>query len=172
MARLKGPPTMMISPAYPDATQDGRQSPAAFEICRGVARLLKAHGLAAVTEVPLANGRRADVVGLSERGDIWIVEIKSSIEDFRADQKWPEYREFCDRLLFAVSPAFPQEILPPDTGLIVADRYGGELLRPAPEHKLAGARRKAMTLRVARIAASRLQGVIDPEGGFELLPRV
>ena len=163
---------MTVLPAYRDATQDGRQSQAAYEICRGVARLLKAHGFAAVTEVALANGRRADVVGLSEAGDIWIVEIKSCLEDFRTDRKWHEYREFCDRLLFAVAPGFPQEVLPPDTGLIVADRYGGELLRPAPEHKLAAARRKAMTLRVARVAAMRLQGVIDPEGGFETLSRV
>ena len=95
------------------------------------------------------------------------MEIKSCLEDFRTDQKWPEYREFCDRLLFAVAPGFPREVLPEDTGLIIADRYGGEIMRPAPEHKLAAARRKAMTLRVARTAALRLQAVIDPEGGFE-----
>ena len=94
--------------------RDGRQSPAAFDICRGVARLLKAHGLAAVSEVALANGRRADVAGLSDSGEIWIVEIKSCLEDFRADQKWPEYREFCDRLFFAVAPDFPREVLPED----------------------------------------------------------
>ena len=107
---------------------------------------------------------------MADSGEIWIVEIKSSLEDFRCDQKWPEYREFCDRLFFAVAPTFPRQVLPEDTGLIVADRYGGEVLRPAPEHKLAGARRKAMTLRLARTAALRLQGVIDPEGGFEPLP--
>jgi hypothetical protein len=163
---------MVVLQGYPDATQDGRQSEAAFAICRGVTRLLKSHGFAAVCEVTLANGRRADVVGLSAHGDIWIVEIKSSIEDFRSDQKWPEYREFCDRLLFAVAPEFPTEILPADTGLIIADRYGGELVRPAPEHKLGASRRKAMTLRVARVAALRLQGVIDPEGGFEALSRL
>ena len=128
------------------------------------------YGLAAVSEVALANGRRADVAGVADSGEIWIVEIKSSLEDFRADQKWPEYREFCDRLFFAVAPTFPREVLPEDTGLIVADRYGGEIVRPAPEHKLAGARRKAMTLRLARTAALRLQGVIDPDGGFEELP--
>ena len=148
--------------------RDGRQSPAAFDICRGVARLLKAHGLAALSEVALANGRRADVAGLADSGEIWIVEIKSCLEDFRADQKWPEYSEFCDRLFFAVAPGFPHEVLPQETGLIVADRYGGEIVRPAPEHKLTGARRKAITLRLARTAALRLQGVIDPEGGFEL----
>ena len=150
--------------------RDGRQSPAAFAICRGVARLLRAHGLAAISELALANGRRADVVAIADSGEIWIVEIKSCLEDFRADQKWPEYREFCDRLFFAVAPTFPREVLPEDTGLIVADRYGGEIVRAAPEHKLAGARRKAMTLRLARSAALRLQGVIDPEGGFESLP--
>jgi len=150
--------------------RDGRQSPAAFAICRGVARLLKAHGLAAATEVALANGRRADVAGVAASGEIWIVEIKSSLEDFRSDLKWPEYREFCDRLFFAVASTFPREVLPADTGLMVADRYGGEILRPAPEHKLAGARRKAMTLRLVRTAALRLQAVIDPEGGFEPLP--
>ena len=150
--------------------RDGRQSPAAFAICRGVARLLRAHGLAAISELALANGRRADVAAIADSGEIWIVEIKSCLEDFRADQKWPEYREFCDRLFFAVAPTFPREVLPEDTGLIVADRYGGEIVRAAPEHKLAGARRKAMTLRLARSAALRLQGVIDPEGGFESLP--
>jgi hypothetical protein len=163
---------MAVLRDYPDTTPDGRQSQVAFDICRGVARLLKSHGLATVCEVTLANGRRADVVGLSVNGDIWIVEIKSSIEDFRSDQKWPQYREFCDRLLFAVAPEFPSEILPADTGLIIADRYGGEQLRAAPEHKLTAARRKAMTLRVARVAALRLQGVMDPEGGLEELSRL
>jgi len=146
---------------------DGRPSPAAFDICRGVARLLRAHGLATVSEVALANGRRADVAGISDGGAIWIVEIKSCLEDFRTDQKWPEYREFCDRLFFAVAPDFPPEVLPPDTGLIIADRYGGEIIRPAPEHQLSPARRKAMTLRLVRIAALRLQGAIDPEGDFD-----
>jgi hypothetical protein len=162
---------MPIAQAYPPALYDGRQSPAAFEICRSVARLLKAHGLAAVSEVALANGRRADVAGVSESGQIWIVEIKSCLDDFRADQKWPEYRQFCDRLYFGVSSGFPCEVLPADTGLIVADRYGGEIRRDAPEHRLAGARRKAMTLRLLRAAAWRLQGAIDPDGGFEDLSR-
>jgi len=145
---------------------DARRSPAAADICRGVARLLRAHGMATLAEVSLANGRRADLVAITGGGEIWIAEIKSSIEDFRADGKWPEYREFCDRLFFAVAPAFPHEILPAGTGLIVADRYGGEVVREAPEHRLAGARRKAMTLRLLQTAALRLQAVIDPEGGF------
>ena len=128
--------------------------------------MLKAHGLVTVSEVALSNGRRADVAAVSEGGEIWIIEIKSSLEDFRADQKWPDYRDYCDRLLFAVAPAFPMQILPPDAGLIVADRYGGEILRQANVHKLAPARRKAMLLRTLRTAAARLQAAIDPDGGF------
>jgi len=123
--------------------------------------------MAPVTEVSLANGRRADIAAVAAGGEIWIVEIKSSIEDFRTDQKWPEYRDYCDRLFFAVAPAFPREILPPDTGLVIADRYGGEIVRAAPEHKLAGARRKAVMLRLVHTAAFRLQAAIDPEGRFE-----
>jgi hypothetical protein len=138
------------------------QSAVALEICRGVVRLLTAHGLASVAELPLPNGRRADVIALSDAGDIWIVEIKSSIEDFRADQKWPEYRDFSDRLFFAVRPEFPVEVLPEDAGLILADRYGGEIVRPSPELRLAGARRKSMTLRFARAAAARLSLALDP----------
>ena len=162
---------MVMGAAQLGDARDGRQSPAAFAIFRGVGRLLKAHGLAAVGEVGLANGRRADVAGVGKSGEIWIVEIKSCLEDFRGDLKWPEYRAFCDRLFFAVAPAFPLDVLPQDAGLIVADRYGGELLRAAPEHKLSAARRKAVTLQLLRTAAFRLQGVIDPNGGFEALPR-
>lgn len=149
------------------AIEDGRQSDAAFKICRGVVRLLAAHGIAAYTEVTLANGRRADVMGLARDGDIAIIEIKSSLDDFRADQKWHEYREFSDRLYFAVAPDFPREVLPEETGLIIADRYGGEILRPAPVHKLPAARRKALTLQVARLGALRLQSVIDPEARLD-----
>jgi hypothetical protein len=132
------------------------------EVCRGVGRLMRAHGLACLNELPLPNGRRADVIGLSHSGDIWIVEVKSGIEDLRADHKWPEYRDFCDALFFAVAPDFPVDMLPTDTGLILADRYGGEIVREAPEHRLAPARRKSMTLRIARAAALTLQSVIDP----------
>ena len=145
----------------------GRQR--ALDICRGVGRLLKAHGLASVTELPLSNGRRADVAGLTVAGEIWIVEVKSCPADFLGDQKWPDYREFCDRFFFAVAPDFPTAILPTDAGHIIADRYGGEIMRPAPETKLAGARRKAMTLRMFRTAAFRLQDKVDP-GGFPPRP--
>ena len=142
---------------------DGRQSAAAAEIARGAQRLLLAHGLSSLPEVSLANGRRADLVAVARSGEIWIVEVKSSLEDFRSDLKWPEYRDYSDRLLFAVAPAFPVEVLPEDAGLIVADRYGGEIVRPAPAHKLPPQRRKLVTLTLARIGAARLQSLADPD---------
>jgi hypothetical protein len=141
---------------------DGRQSPAAAEIARGAVRLLARHGLASVAELPLPNGRRADLVALTPAGDLWILEIKSCLEDFRADQKWPDYRGFCDRLYFAVKPDFPLDALPAEAGLVLADRYGGEIVREAPLHRLAAARRKTMTLRFARAGALRLSLVLDP----------
>jgi len=140
----------------------GPQSARAREICRGVVRLLASHGFAALSELPLPNGRRADVVGIGADGAIWIVEIKSSIEDFRSDRKWPEYLEFCDRLYFAVGPDFPSEILPEETGLIVADRFAGEILRAAPFDRMGPAARKVMTLRIARAASARLSLMLDP----------
>lgn len=162
--------TRKISRAFPGDARavDGRQSQAALDIQRGVVRLLESLSIAALAEMPLASGRRADVVGISDKGEIWIVEIKSSVEDFRSDQKWHEYRDFSDRLLFAVTASFPVEILPADTGLILADRYGGELVRPAPETRLTGARRKAVTLRFARLAAARLNSL----EGFDVPARV
>ena len=141
---------------------DGRQSTAALHIARGVGRVLVSLGLVSVPELSLPNGRRADIVALSEKGDFWIVEIKSSLEDFRADQKWPEYWDYCDRLFFAVAPSFPQEVLPQEAGVIVADRYGGEIVRPVEEVRLPAHRRRAMALRFGRVAAARLQSVADP----------
>ncbi|WP_333823094.1 MmcB family DNA repair protein [Pinisolibacter sp.] len=131
-------------------------------VTRGVKRHLVQLGFAVVEELPLASGRRADVVGLSPSGDIWIVEVKSSVEDFRVDQKWPFYRLHSDRLFFATSPRVPLDIFPEDCGLILADAHGGEILREAPEHRLAAATRKAMTLRFARAAAVRLHLLADP----------
>ena len=96
---------------------------------------------------------------------------RSSLEDFRTDAKWPEYREFCDRLFFAVAPDFPVEVLPLDAGLLVADRFGAEMVREAPVHALPGARRKALLLRFARVAAGRLMTLADPERILEPLPR-
>lgn len=147
----------------PAIAPDGRQSEAALEIARGVGRVLRAHGMAYVAELPLANGRRADLIGLSASGDLLIVEIKSSVEDFRADHKWAEYRDFSDAFCFAVGPRFPLELIPSDAGLIVADRFGGEIVREAPQHRLPGARRRAMLLRFARAAALRLAAAIDPD---------
>ena len=143
----------------------GRQ--AALDICRGAARLLKAHALPVITELALANDRRADIAGVAASGEIWIVEVKSCLADFRGDQKWPEYREFCDRFFFAVGPDFHTvEVLPQDAGLIVA-HHGGEMAREAaPELRLAGARRKAMTLRMFRAAAFRLHTIADPEASW------
>lgn len=142
---------------------DGRQSEAALEIARGAGRVLRAHALAYIAELPLANGRRADLIGLTPGGDIWIVEIKSSVEDFRADHKWAEYRDYSDQFYFAVSPQFPRELIPSDAGLVIADRYGGEIVRSAPLHRLAAARRKAVQLSFARTAALRLAAALDPD---------
>ena len=159
----------MSEPAaeLPISSTDRRQSARALEIARGACRLLALYGMRAIAELPLANGRRADLIAVAEDGTIWIIEVKSSIEDFRADQKWPEYRDFSDRLLFAVAPDFPREVLPEGTGLIIADRYGGEIVREATEHKLPAPRRKALLIRFARVAAGRLMGIADPERSYE-----
>lgn len=142
---------------------DGRQSPHAVAVCRGVGRLLRQRGFAHVTELPLATGRRADVVGLGPDGELWIVEIKSSVEDFRADHKWPDYRLSCDRLFFASHAGVPLGLFPADAGFILADQFGAEMIREAPEHRLAGATRKAMLVRFAQAAALRLHGLVDPQ---------
>src|SRR6185312_13700316 len=145
---------------------DGRQSETALKIARGTARLLHAHGFCVVSELPLASGRRADLVALGGDGEIWIVEIKSSVADFRADQKWVDYRLHCDRLFFATTLEVPCDIFPKDTGLIVADAYGASLVCEAPEHRLHAATRKNMLLAFARAAALRLSTLADPEGPF------
>ena len=146
---------------------DGRQSQAAAALQRGVCRAFRALGSSVVTELPLANGRRADVVGLSPSGDIVIVEIKSCLTDYRTDGKWHEYLEFCDRLYFAVATDFPCDVIPEDVGLILADRYGAELVRDPVDERLNAARRKAMMLSFARAAALRLQHHTDPGCGFK-----
>ncbi|MFZ5692852.1 MAG: MmcB family DNA repair protein [Pseudomonadota bacterium] len=145
---------------------DGRQSQTALTIARGTMRLLLSHGFTCVSELPLPSGRRADLVGIGRSGEIWIVEIKSSVADFRADRKWMDYRMHCDRLFFATTVEVPCEIFPKDTGLIVADGFGGEFVCEAPEHRLPAPTRKAMTLRIAQCAALRLQSLIDPAGPY------
>src|SRR6059058_595699 len=142
---------------------DGRQSAAALAIARGTTRLLHSLGFSVVSELPLASGRRADLVALGGSGEVWIVEIKSSVADFRADQKWMDYRLHCDRLFFATTLDVPCEIFPPEVGLIVADAFGASIVCEAPEHRLHAATRKSMTLAFARAAALRLAALADPD---------
>jgi hypothetical protein len=145
---------------------DGRQSPTALAIARGTARFLHSLGLACVTELALPLGRRADMVALGGDGEVWIIEIKSSLADLRADQKWMEYRLHCDRLFFAATRELPDEVFPRDAGLIVADAFGASVVLEAPEHRLAPATRKRMMLRFAHAAALRLQALADPNGPY------
>jgi len=140
----------------------GRDAATAL-VCRGTRRALFQLGYRSLAEVPLPNGRRADLVALDGRGELAIVEVKSSLADWLADAKWPEYRAFCDALYFAVPVGFPEARLPEDCGLFRADAYGAVLLREAPRHPLAPARRKALTLRLALLGAQRLERVEDPE---------
>lgn len=139
---------------------DGRQSERAMMIRRGVVRMFQESGTVLIAELPLASGRRADLIGMDRRGRFTIVEIKSSVEDFRADGKWPDYLVHCDAFFFATHAGVPQEIFPREQGLIVADHYGGEILRDSAPGSLAGATRKALTLRFARAAAARLERVL------------
>ncbi len=146
----------IISPILQNPLADGRQSERAMVVRRGVQRLLSQMGAHVLPEISLASGRRADLVALTRGGDIWIIEIKSSIEDFRVDRKWPEYRLFSDRFFFATHPEVPAEIFPAECGFILSDGYGAEIMRDAPEHRLAAATRKALMLRIARAGAARL----------------
>ncbi len=147
----------------PELPSDGRQSERALAIRRGVCRRLRAEGLALIPEVTLRSGRRADLVALGSDGSITIVEIKSSVEDFRADAKWQDYLVHCDHFYFATGPHVPVEIFPPDAGLIVADPYGAEILRDVEGARLTAARRKEMLIRIARVGAYRLHDLEDPD---------
>ena len=124
-------------------------------VTRGAARLMMDMGYAPLLEVCLPNGRRADVMAIGRKGDIVICEVKSGGDDYRVDRKWHEYGPFCDAFYFAVAPEFPQDILPAEPGLIVADGFGGAVVREAPVMVLAPARRKALTLAFARLGAMR-----------------
>lgn len=143
---------------------DGRQSQTALAVARGTSRWLGSLGFSCISELPLPSGRRADLVALNGRGDLWIVEIKSSVEDLRADHKWQDYRAHCDRLFFAFPQDLPCEIFPAETGLIVADAYGAHLHCEAPEHRLPAPTRKLMTVRFGMAAAQRINRLIDPQG--------
>ena len=146
---------------------DLRQSETALAVARGTARLLHALGFSCISELSLPSGRRADLVALNERGEIWIIEIKSSVEDLRADHKWEDYRAHCDRLFFAFTPDLPHEIFPKETGLIVADAYGAHMVCDAPEHRLPAPTRKLMTVRFGMAAAVRMNRLVDPQGHAE-----
>lgn len=124
-------------------------------VTRGAARVMTDLGFVSLLEVTLPNGRRADVMGLGRKGEVAICEVKSSVEDFRVDQKWGDYLPFCDAYYFAVAPEFPAQVLPEEPGLIVADGFGGAVVRSPPASPLAPARRKALTLAFARLAAMR-----------------
>ena len=142
---------------------DLRQSATALRVQRGVMRLLRqAHDFCCYAEVPLRNGRRADVLGVGPGGEVWIVEIKSSLTDFRVDRKWPEYKDFCDRFFFAKPPELDPDIFPAEEGLIVADGHDAAILREAPHAPLASARRKALLLKLARLGADRIHTLMDP----------
>jgi len=131
------------------------------DILRGVGRALSDADHTVLAELPLGNGRRADLAAIDRRGTISLVEIKSCRADFRADRKWRAYLDYCDRFYFAVASGFPRDLLPADEGLILADRFGGEIVREATVRALGPARRKAMLIRFGRVAASRLHGLLD-----------
>jgi hypothetical protein len=137
-------------------------------IRREAARLCRQMAWAPVHEMPLPNGRRADILALCPDGRFIIVEVKSGAPDFLADNKWPEYREFCDALYFAVDADFPRALLPADVGLIVTAEREAEMLREAPAHPLASARRRALLHRFATLAACRLENLLDPLDAFAL----
>jgi hypothetical protein len=138
----------------------------AQRLSRGVCRTLGALGYAALTEFPLNNGRRVDVIAVNGAGETVIVEIKTSTADYRADRKWSEYLEFCDAFYFAVPAAFPLALLPADCGLMIADDFGAEVLRRPAAQPMNGSRRRAQTLRLALAAMQRLGRLIDPESGI------
>lgn len=134
----------------------------AADILRGVRRALAARGMASLAEFPLADGRRADVAALTAKGEIVIVEIKSSVADFLSDKKWRYYRDWCDSFYFATDSSFPHALIPQDCGLLAADAYGAVETRAPSPAPLAAARRRAVTLRFARTAAARLHRLEDP----------
>jgi len=133
----------------------------ASDVAKGVSRVLIQEGFSPILEFTLANGRRLDLAALGADGSVLGVEIKVAIPDLKADTKWPEYLEFCELFYFAIPPDFPDEFVPPDMGLIVADRYGGAIVRPSPAWQIHPSRRKAVTLRFAKVAAERLAAVIE-----------
>lgn len=133
------------------------------QVTRGVCRYLSDLGYSVLTEFTLRNGRRADVIGLADDGGVVIVEVKTSVADLKADQKWPEYEDFCDRLYFATPRDFALELLPSTCGILVADNWGADEIRAAEITPLHASRRRALTLKLARKAAQRLYDLTDPK---------
>ncbi|MDT1063383.1 MmcB family DNA repair protein [Paracoccus sp. CPCC 101403] len=133
-------------------------------LARGVTRMLSALGHAALPEFVPVGGLRVDVISISPKGEIWVVECKSCRADFIADRKWQGYLEFCDRFFWAIDADFPQDLLPEGCGLIMADSWGAELIRMGPETRLAGARRTRLLREIARVSTGRLMAVTDPMG--------
>jgi hypothetical protein len=131
-------------------------------LARGVCRHLLSHDFVTVEELVPAPGLRVDVMGLGPKGEVWVIECKSSRADFQTDAKWQGYLDWCDRYFWAVDEGFPTELLPDDTGLIIADGYDAEIVRMGPEAKLVPARRKVMVQKFARHAALRWQAARDP----------
>jgi len=131
-------------------------------LTRGMRRALADRGFATLTEMWLPNGRRADVFAFDDAGLIWIVEVKSGVADFQADQKWQMYRDYCDAFAFAVAPDFPQDLIPVDCGLFVADAFGAALVRDPLIARLPAARRKSLLIAAAGLAARRLYRIEDP----------
>ncbi|MEL6607854.1 MAG: MmcB family DNA repair protein [Pseudomonadota bacterium] len=138
-------------------------------LARGVCRHLLSYDFVSVEELTPTKGRRVDVMALGPKGEIWVIECKSSRADFQSDSKWQDYLEWCDRYFWAVDEHFPTELLPDDTGLIIADEYDAEILRMGPEDKLAPARRKVMIQKFARHAALRAHAARDPDAALAWL---
>ncbi len=151
-----------MSQVDPLIIHDGRQSETAAAVARGAGRLLRQASFVPISEFVLPTGRRVDLIALDPSGSVLIVEVKSSVADFRADQKWADYLEFCDLMYFAIPPEVPQDLIPQETGLILADAWGAAFLRHPERSPLAAARRKAITLQFARAAAQRLHAIHDP----------
>ena len=137
-------------------------------VTRAATRFCALRGWAPVEQVPLPDGRRADILALLPSGEFAILEVKSCARDFLTDAKWPDYRAWCDRLYFAVDLDFPQDLLPADAGLLVTEDRDAALLREAPEHRLAPARRRSLLHRYAMLAGGRLAALSDPAGAAEL----
>lgn len=150
-------------PSLPAAAPGLAEAPDAADITRGALRLLDSLGFRTLAEMRLASGRRVDAIGLDGRGRFAVVEVKSSAADLRADDKWPDYLPFCDWFYFAVAPGFPLDLLPGEGGIIVADRYDGEIIQSSSDRRMNAVMRRHQTLLFARTAADRLFRVLDSE---------